>query len=230
MWAAIGNFLLSLVKSALLWMVAFVVGSAALMLLIMGIVKIAAKIKKARHEPPFQQAPFEETSEYINHICLLLRLLSDDDKRLVAALPLFARDKVAFAKQYVPDLNIDSDEDCDYWPMMFHTLGFFGYLSYNDWKLTVADALNNLASVLEHYGISPAIFDDIPDKDSMVSPEVWPLIAARLPQGYALLDVDTGEDSYAFTIAPVSVAREVVAISDAMEKPPYLAGIKIMEA
>ena len=135
-----------------------------------------------------------------------------------------------FAQQHIPSLNMERNDDFDYWSLMLYTLEEFGYLSYNDWKFSMEDALGNLMPVLKHYGMDPAIYDDISDKDSIMEPEVCPMIAARLPNTYLLASIDTGADAYAITVVPIETAEKIVAIANAMVKPPHNTGIQLVAA
>lgn len=230
MWGAIGELLLSLLTGALSWIALFVVIFAAIMLIIVGVVKISGKIKKTKPDTSPPPIDFAETPEYIGQICEVLRLLSDNDPHLSDTLSLFARDKFAFVQKYMPDFNIERDEDIDYWTLMLHALNTFGYLSYNDWKFSLEDALGNLSPVLKHYGIESSIYNEIPNKENIMEPEVCPMIATHLPDGYALADIYTGEDSYAITVAPTDTIKKVVDIADAIKRHPYNTGIQIVTA
>jgi len=215
----------ALIAAALKWIVLFVVCFAAVMLLIVGIVKIVGRVKKSR--PDFPVEGFAETPEYVKQLSQLLCLLADDDEQVVSSVGLFCKDKVAFGRKYLADMDY-ADEDfanLDYWILLVHALRSFGYLSYNDWKFSVEDALFNLAPVLAHYGLDGSLFDDIPDQYNIMMEEALPMIGAHMPEGYILLDIYTGEDSYAITVASRETALNAVSISDTMEKPLYNTGI-----
>ena len=95
------DLLLSLAQGALTWILAFIVGFAAIMLIIAGIVKVSGKMKKAKPDEALLPVDFVETPEYIQQICEVMRLLSDNDKQLAAVLPLFACNKTMFAQKHI---------------------------------------------------------------------------------------------------------------------------------
>lgn len=137
--------------------------------------------------------------------------------------------KELFIKSYLPELGIEEVEQYDAWKLMSETLERFGYLSYNDWKFTMEDLVFNLSSTLKKNNIDPSIFKDYPKKEEVIDPSDFPNLASFLPDGYALVAIDTGEDSYAVTIVSLLNARKVVEISDSIKRPVEIRGIEIFE-
>lgn len=225
----IGAFLMMLVTSVLSWVVLFALVFGAIMLTIVGIGKVRERIKSS--EEPSSIDPFVATPEYIQMMSDLMLLLSDKDERLVEILPLFKKDKLSFAQQYLPDSSdAIEDEDSYYWRLMILTLEEFGYLSYTDWKDPMIETFTKLSPVLDHYNIDSHLWDDIPNMYDIGQEESCYLLAERLPADYALISIDTQEDSYAITVAPVEVAKEAERIALPMDNFSDISMVRIISA
>ena len=223
------GILWSFVAGVIWWLILFVVVFAVAMLLIVGIGKTVSKVKKTTESLPIEE--FVETPEYIEQLAELLHHLTNYDEKFVGAIHLFRNDKRTFGMKYLEDIGYTENDvaDLDYWTLMFLALSSFGYLSYNDWKYHLNEVLLTLAPVFAHYGINASLYDSVSDKHNITEPEVCPTIASHLPNGYVVLDIYTGEDSFAITIATSEIAKKVVRISDAIRKPDYNTGVRIFQ-
>lgn len=223
MWEFVLELLFSLIKGALLWVVGFTI--------IMGIIVLISHTFVQKKEPVAEQIEaINETVDYYDKICEIIRLITNGDREVALALELFKPEtKELFIKKYLPELRLDIYEQYDAWNLMIDTLDRFGYLSYNDWKFDMEDLIFNLSSPLKKNSIDPEIFEEYPIKEEIIDPKEFPLLAEFLPNDYALLNIDTGEDSYVVTIAPISKARRVVEISDSMKRPEGIRSIELFK-
>lgn len=77
-------------------------------------------------------------------------------------------------------------------------LGFYGFVSSNDVKFTIADMLYNFERAFSHCGIPGALFAEIPDKEDLMIWEHVNLVAKALPSEWRLLNWQIDGDEYNF--------------------------------
>lgn len=228
MWSSILNILIYAISGILFWMVVFFL-LFTLSLFIIG--KIALKHEtKTQKENFFLQNDFSETTEFFDQISVILHLLSKEDERLCQAIEMLTLEsKISYAQKWLPEICMEASDDFDGWSLMIFTLDKFGYLSYNDWKFTMEDIICNLESNLKNYKINPNIFDGYSNKERIIDPVEFPRLASYLPEDYALASIDTGGDSYALTVAPITNVEKAINIAESMKKPPFVKGIEIIK-
>lgn len=98
-----------------------------------------------------------------------------------------------------------------------HILSYYGFVSSNDVKFTLADVLYNLRRSLAYYNISEALFDAIPGKDERMIEENIHLIAELLPCEYKLLHWQIDGDEYNFFILRARQTPGFLQLAESMD-------------
>lgn len=200
------TILLYIAKSLLLWVVLFAVGFTIVLFLV-GKLALWHEQRQVNVKPP----AFIETAETVASMKEVVQLLTNDDPQITSAIEeLSLETKLSYAQKWLPDIQMDDSDDYTCGDLLIFTLDRFGYLSFNDWKFSMADLLGNLQSVLQHYHLPATLFEAYSDKQKIIDPKDFPRIAGYLPEDYALIELDTGGDDYILTIGPTGKLQQAV--------------------
>ena len=147
----------------------------------------------------------------VDKITKLASILSNENAELLQALELYASgDKEKFwmtMDELIKDENTrlylwDNEKYLGAIGILQEGLIELGFIGSNDWKFSLEEFLYTAKESLDFYGIDKTLWDDIVDKNEIVSPKALQLFAERLPEGFGLGMWDFGDDQYKLIVAP----------------------------
>ena len=212
---ALFQLLGSIATGIVLWIVLFAVFFAAIMLLIMGAVKVFS-----RHAPQQPAATIPPVPFDYSRLPTLAALITSNDETAVADIQLLVHDSAAFAAKYADWLaELDFKPDwCDLITAYFLT-GYdtpYKYGTYIDWKEEPAEIIHGLQAAATHLGyVLP--FDEFEfDNGIFTDVALRALRVFLLTKGYSLVTWDTESDCYHLFIVPFEKHDELVKLGQSM--------------
>lgn len=130
-------------------------------------------------------------------------LLSDNNESVLERLATYETNDWSWHKE-LASLTKAEKEQVSYFDFMIIVLEEVGFVGTNDWKFSLADFIYNSKKALDYYGIDPAIYKEVTNKETVVAPEAFQELKRYLPFVYGVGVLLDDSDTYNVVIGPQS--------------------------